>query len=183
MLIQLDRVHGLDWAVKAAKLSYNMEREVKPEEMFGVSTSDIELARKLAKAGPSHSKFLRAVIVWATIRAPRYFFAQFSTYKVGTVELSQSTMHTLMKRGIAPEDFEGPIPLSWIDHLNSLRGEGQFTDLKALLPEGYLQTRGVCMNYQVLRTMYHQRKSHRLKEWHEFCEWVETLPSSELILA
>ena len=45
-----------------------------------------------------------------------------------------------------------------------------------LLPESWLQTRTIDLNYETLRTIYHQRKFHKLSEWHTFCDWVKTLP-------
>jgi diadenosine tetraphosphatase ApaH/serine/threonine PP2A family protein phosphatase len=50
-----------------------------------------------------------------------------------------------------------------------------------ILPTSYNQKRTVMLNYAVLRNMYHARKNHKLDEWHRFCEWIETLPYSELI--
>ena len=50
-----------------------------------------------------------------------------------------------------------------------------------LLPSSYNQTRNVMLNYEVLANIYRQRKNHKLDEWREFCEWIETLPYSELI--
>jgi hypothetical protein len=50
-----------------------------------------------------------------------------------------------------------------------------------LLPSSYNQRATVQMNYAVLRNMYHARKNHKLDEWHTFCDWVQTLPESELI--
>lgn len=54
--------------------------------------------------------------------------------------------------------------------------------LKAMLPESFLQKRTICLNYEVLATMYRQRKNHRLPQWREsFTSWVKTLPYSEFI--
>ena len=51
-----------------------------------------------------------------------------------------------------------------------------------ILPNAYVQTRTVTMSYANLRNIYFQRKSHKLKEWHDFCNWIKTLPySNELI--
>lgn len=50
-----------------------------------------------------------------------------------------------------------------------------------LLPSSYNQKRTVMLNYEVLRNMYHARKNHKLDEWRELCEWIKTLPYSELI--
>ena len=54
--------------------------------------------------------------------------------------------------------------------------------LKGMLPESFLQKRTVCLNYEVLATMYHQRKNHRLPQWSvDFVSWVETLPYHQFI--
>lgn len=54
--------------------------------------------------------------------------------------------------------------------------------LVQLLPQGWLQTRTWTANYAILRNIYFQRKNHKLKEWHQFCDWIKTLPySKELI--
>lgn len=50
-----------------------------------------------------------------------------------------------------------------------------------LLPSSYNQKRTLMLNYAVLRSIYHARKNHKLDEWNDFCDWIETLPYSELI--
>lgn len=50
-----------------------------------------------------------------------------------------------------------------------------------LLPTSYNQRRTVMLNYEVLHNIYFSRQNHKLDEWHEFCDWIETLPLSELI--
>lgn len=52
-------------------------------------------------------------------------------------------------------------------------------ELIRILPEGWLQTRTVTMNYSNLRGMYHWRKDHKLSEWGTFCGWIKTLPYAE----
>ena len=55
--------------------------------------------------------------------------------------------------------------------------------VKASLPEGLMLYRDCVTNYQQLKTIYKQRRNHRLAEWHEFCDWIETLPMfKELVL-
>lgn len=54
--------------------------------------------------------------------------------------------------------------------------------LVQILPNAYLQTRTWTANYAILRNIYFQRKNHKLKEWHQFCDWIKSLPySTELI--
>lgn len=111
-------------------------------------------------------------------------------------------MHRLMKDGIKEEDFcftfgEDEIAnkamRNYIKEINDLINlynslepgdikEQYFEKIKAMLPEGYMQTRTISLNYQVLRTMYNQRKNHRLSHWNtDFVNWVHTLPYSEFI--
>lgn len=50
-----------------------------------------------------------------------------------------------------------------------------------LLPSSYNQRRTIMLNYEVLANIYKSRRNHKLDEWHEFCDWIEGLPYSELI--
>ena len=129
---------------------------------FDVEGKDMALLSTLVKRGDEHSKVVRGIIVYAEINAPRYFWAEADTYKVGSERLSsESTMH-IQGRGLNTEDL---------------------IKMKSELTEGTMQRRVQYFSYQTLRRIYYQRKDHRLPHWHEFCEWVETLPfAKELIL-
>lgn len=60
--------------------------------------------------------------------------------------------------------------------------EQYFEKVKAMLPEGFIQGRMVSLNYQTLKTMYNQRKNHRLSGWNtDFVNWIHTLPMHEFI--
>lgn len=76
-----------------------------------------------------------------------------------------------------------------INRLNKLREEYLQTSDKniwrhivQILPESYLQTRTVTMNYENLRNMYFARRNHKLSEWHVFCDWIKTLPYGEELI-
>ena len=78
--------------------------------------------------------------------------------------------------------------MSIIDMLNESRREYLETKDKKywwqmiqLLPSSYNQKRTVMLNYEVLANIYKWRKDHKLDEWHDFCEWIEGLPYSEVI--
>lgn len=78
---------------------------------------------------------------------------------------------------------------TFIEHLERLRQKYNETkdkrywkELVRLLPNGWLQTRTVTMNYENLRNMYHQREYHKLTEWHSFCDWVKELPYAEELI-
>ena len=148
-----------------------------------IGLNDYDLAKRLCEAGsPEHAKFLRQIGVWVNITAPRFWWTEFDTYKVGTTANSQSTMHTLMRDGIKEEDIyfyfgeddaANNAMRAYLMAINELIEfyktleageikEQYFEKIKAMLPEGFIQTRMVSLNYEVLRNMYRQRKGHRL---------------------
>lgn len=162
---------------------------------FKIGENDLALMKKLSRAGSDHSKFLRMINVTADITAPRYWWTEYDTYKVGTVANSCSTMHKIHEKEFTLEDFshEHLSPAS-IDLLQQIIKELNFfqngnnqsprlVDTKKywwqmiqLLPQSYNQKRTVQLNYQVLKNMYQARKNHKLDEWREFCKWCEELP-------
>lgn len=100
-----------------------------------------------------------------------------------------NNIRSSMKKSLIEEDFqEAYIWDTIISQLNMMRSlyletkdEKIFQGIRCLLPSGYMQKSTVMLNYEVLANMYRSRKTHRLDEWVEFCEWIETLPYSELI--
>ena len=147
------------------------------EAMLGLSLSyrtDVnrmpKVARRLAYKGGSHAKFLESICVWLDITAPRYWWQQFDTYRVGMTKQSESTMHTILERKLTVKDFSRPIPIQTLDRLNGLMRDGLFAQLKVELPEGFRQRRIICTNYQTIRRIINQRKTHRLCEWHDFID-------------
>lgn len=167
----------LYWADKNA----NVER-------FVLGEKDMQLSQKLTKAGTEHCKHLRLIQVWFDITAPRFFYIEFDTYK-HKENISCSTMHTLMKKPISEQDFEKDnVPATLIEKINTYIKLYQETDdaeekrdyllsCKNILPEGFLQKRTVCTNYQTLLNMYMQRKHHKLPQWQYVCNWIlTTLP-------
>lgn len=159
-MIKLLGEAGYEAAMLGLSLSYSQPIEKMP----GV-------AEKLVLKGGSHAKFLESMVVWLLIRAPRYWWQQFDTYRAGVTKQSGSTMHTIMKRSLTSEDFvRGVLPVT-ICALNDYIESGEFEIAKASLPEGFLQERVVCLNYKVLAHMYQQRKNHRLSEWRDFFDF------------
>lgn len=127
------------------------------------------VSQRCAKKSNGEEKFLRMIQIWADVTAPRFWWSEFDTYKVGTVALSESTMHTLGKRPLTPEDFETPIEPDYLDTLNSaLRSDNAIDFNKGMLPEGFLQRRIVNFNYAVLANMIRQRSKHNLPQWRQF---------------
>ena len=166
---------------------------------FVFGPNDLDLAKRLARAGSDHRKYLRQIFVTVDITAPLYWWKEFDTYKVGTVANSCSTMHKIHTKAFGREDFScdrlDEDGLAALDALIAyLEGERQkFCDNKEnrqpwhnmiqLLPSSYNQMRTVTMNYENLINMYYARKTHKLAEWHTMCDWIKSLPyAEELIL-
>lgn len=163
----------------------------------GIGSNDLDLMKRLRKAGTDHRKFMRMIIVYVDITAPLYWFKEFDTYKVGTVANSCSTMHKITAKEFAIDDFSHEhlyAPLQdlkpTIDLLNMYReryletgDKDDWWQLIQLLPTSYNQRRTVMLNYEVLANMYKSRKNHKLDCWITFCDWIETLPyARELII-
>lgn len=139
-----------------------------------------------AGRGKGHDKWLRQVQVWLDIEAPRYWWSEFDTYKIGTVAQSESTMHTLSRRDMRYDDCADADAYTnyIVDNFNLRKSRLTSVQvLKRLLPEAYLQRRVVSLNYAVLRCIIEQRKNHSLPEWWIFidsiyqqCEHKELLP-------
>lgn len=173
-----------------------------------IGENDLALMKKLAAAGTDHSKLMRMITVTCDIIAPLYWWKEFDTYKVGTVRNSCSTMHKIHEKEFTIDDFShehlteaftdsfGTLCKSEtetvlriiVNCLNFMRERYIYTKDKKywwqiiqLLPSSYNQRSTVQLNYQVLSNMYHSRKNHKLDEWRAFCEWIKSLPYSELI--
>ena len=160
------------------------------EDVFVIGKNDLDLMRRLFKAGTEHRKYLRQIFVSLDITAPLYWWKEFDTYKVGTVANSCSTMHKIAAKEFEFDDFS---------HEHLIDPQGLFTDivrdlngwredylrtkdkdywwqLIQLLPSSYNQKRTVTMSYENVVTMIRQRVGHKLDEWREFVEILSKLP-------
>lgn len=183
------KVDRFDVAMKAMRNSYsNWDSEI-PE--YFIMSKDFDLLKPLVKAGDSHSKCLRFINVTMDITAPLYWWKQFDTYKVGTVCISTSTMHTITKKPFYMNDFSYEhceekgleIMYAICRTLNYFREKYIGTKDKKywyaiiqILPESYNQMRTVQLNYQTILNIIKQRKEHKLDEWHKFIEEMYKLP-------
>lgn len=171
-------------------------KEALEKSAFCVGENDYDLMMRLAKAGPEHAKYRRMIVVYADVTAPRYWWAEYDTYKVGTVANSCSTMHKIADKKFTPEDFstEHLVGKSFAalkntldvmnlerEHYLATKDKDCWWQMIQLLPQSYNQKRTIMLNYEVLATIYRQRKGHKLDEWRDFCKWIEQLPYSELI--
>ena len=169
------------------------------EENYQLGPNDMNLARRLRLAGSDHRKFIRQIFVSVDITAPLYWWKEYDTYKVATVANSTSTMHKIHSKEFSIEDFshdhlteEGMESLKrTVEDLERIRlrfleekNKEDWYSIIQLLPSSYQQMRTCTMNYESLINMYFSRKSHKLEEWHTFCDWIKTLPyAKELISA
>ena len=161
-------------------------------EFFFIGDKDMDLAKRLIKAGSPDRKFMRMIHVQADVTAPLYWWKEYDTYKVGTVANSCSTMHTIHKRDFTIDDFshdrlDDDIVYNYlkpiIEGLNLFRTQYSnskdkkyWNQMIQLLPSSFDQMRTIVLDYETLFNIYYQRKNHKLDEWHQFCEWIEDLP-------
>lgn len=182
---------------------------------YRIGENDMKLAQNLIRAGSEHRKFMRQIFVSVDITAPLYWWKEFDTYKVGTVANSTSTMHKMASKPITLDcfeidDYNGSIQLidptsldvrvsNFIDDLEQLRqlylqtnDKRYWKELIRWLPESWLQTRTVTMNYENLLAICSkgQRRFHKLNEWSgtddksltNFISWARELPYAQELL-
>ena len=193
-------VYGFEAAIRGARNPMNswdrMDSGYNNGE-FEIGENDYKLLKNLTIAGPEHRKWNRMVTVTMDITAPLYFLKEWDTYKVGTVANSCSTMHKIQAKKFEMSDFS-------VEHMaedtklimgvviaelnfnralfNKTKDKEYWWNMIQLLPTSYNQKRTVHLNYEVLGTIYHQRRHHKLTEWVDFCKVMkEELPYSEFI--
>lgn len=203
-MITLERTSVMNFenAIRGARNPMNswnrMDSSYDNKGNFVMGPNDLDLAKRLAKAGSDHRKYLRMVFVSVDITAPLYWWKEYDTYKVATVANSTSTMHKIHAKPFSLEDFScdhmTPESLEvfkgYVDYLETIRlrymetkDKALWYDMIQLLPTNYQQMRTCTFNYETLINIYHARKNHKLDEWHVMCDWIRTLPyAKELII-
>jgi len=204
-MIKLERtsVMNLENAMRGARNPLNswnrMDSEYDEEGNYHLGPNDLDLAKRLRKAGSDHRKFIRQIFVSVDITAPIYWWKEYDTYKVATVANSTSTMHKIHSKPFELDDFSHDhlteeslrVMESIVAELEKIRlkyvagkKKEDWYDLIQLLPSSYNQMRTCTLNYETLVNIYFARRNHKLEEWHTFCRWIETLPyGKELIIA
>ncbi len=200
-MITLERtsVMNLENAIRGARNPMNswsrMDSAYDENGQYILGPNDLDLAKRLARAGSDHRKYLRQIFVTVDITAPLYWWKEFDTYKVGTVANSCSTMHKIHTKPFGREDFscdrldEGGLATldALIAYLETERqkfcenkeNRQPWHNMIQLLPSSFNQMRTVTMNYENLINMYYARKNHKLAEWHTLCDWIKSLPYAE----
>ncbi len=201
--IECTSVMNMENAIRGARNPMNswgrMDSVYDEKGNFVLGENDLDLAKRLAHAGSDHRKFLRQIFVSVDITAPLYWWKEFDTYKVGTVANSTSTMHKIHSKAFERSDFScDRLDDAGLEALDSLiayleaervkfcenkENRQPWHNMIQLLPSSYNQMRTVTMNYENLINMYYARETHKLAEWHTYCDWIRSLPyAAELIL-
>ena len=176
------RVYGIENACRVAR--YPMASKI--GEWIA---EDGELLGRLArcKIGAGHDNALNGVIVQFDLTASNKFWTEVERYHFIDYISSQSTMHCIAKMELreqcneyVTEEVIGLIEGYKKDYLENPTEENYMV-LLYNIPSGFELTAGMTTNYRQLKTMYEQRKNHRLPDWKNFCEWIRTLPNSEWI--
>lgn len=161
-----------------------------------IGKNDLDLMKRLYKAGTEHRKYLRQIFVSMDITAPLYWWKEMETYRINVTSNSCSTMHKIHSEEITVSDFSfenfdlgknlefEDLYLDVIGDCETLRKLYVGTkDVKywraliQLLPESYNQKRTITMNYENVVNILKQRKGHKLTEWNKFCaELEDSLP-------
>lgn len=176
------KVYGLDESIIRAKYPMSVD--------ISTLNSDVTkgvLALAQCEKGTGHDNWLNGVLVQfdltytvkAWTEAERYHFLDFVS--------SQSTMHRIAQFDL-DKQYDSHVDSRIIEIVKELADKYNETKdpedyLKLLMsnPCGFQLTAGMTTNYRQLKTIYAQRRTHRLPEWREFCAWIETLPMSEFI--
>lgn len=178
------QVYGLEESIKRSKYPMSTDTSTCTTEPTKTTYS---LGR--ASVGSGHDNWLNGVIVQfdltftnkAWVEAERYHFFDFVS--------SQSTMHRITKFNLdkAYIEYTDPrmieIMQQLVDQYNADPTPDNYLKVLYSNPAGFKITAGMTTNYRQLKTIYYQRKNHRLPEWRVFTDWIESLPSfKELIL-
>ena len=188
--IENTQVYGLETAIKSS--GNPMRTELDKSE---VTEKDMLRAVKLGttRSGEGHDNFLKGVIVQFDVTAPLYWWKQAQRYHWFDFVSSQSTMHSLLKFDVTTQcvGTTSPKVLAIIDKMvkqyKKLKDGDQtkadkWQEIVSSLPCGFCLGASMTTNYQQLKTMYLQRRYHKLKEWKEFCTWCESLPEFKKIV-
>ena len=186
MKVENVKVYGLENAIRCSKFPMQISTDACTDEV--TKTTD-----KLAMCGlgEGHDNFLNGIIVQFDLTFSNKAWVELQRYHFIDFISSQSTMHRITKFNL-DEAYNEYVDTRMIEIMKELVAEYNAKDLADRTPEDYLKilysnpagfelTAGMTTNYRQLKTIYRQRKNHRLPEWREFCKWVKKLPYSDWI--
>ena len=174
----------------ANKLDSQTIQDMK-EGTFILGENDLDLMRRLYKAGTEHRTYARMIQCSMDIVAPLYWWKEMDRYTVGKSQVSCSTMHKVAAKEFELDDFSHEhLCGASIDHLEMLidwlndcrksyveqKHKEDWWQLIQLLPSSYNQRRTVCMSYETVFKIIRERTGHKLDEWNDFVAVLEELP-------
>lgn len=185
--IENTKIYGLEESCIASGYPKNKEVSYSKADFF----NSIYRSKKLAKAqqGSGHDCFLKGIIVQTDLTAPQFFFQQIQRYHFLDIVSSQSKMHNILSFDFYNDctefvDIKIKEILSFFQ--NEYKKNTTYENFRKVLdntPTGLLMTARITTNYLQLKTIYTQRKEHKLNEWKIFLEWIENLEKfKELVL-
>lgn len=184
MKIDNVKVYDLEESVKASKYPMSINTE---NCNFDITNTVKSLAQ--SKKGEGHDQFLTGIRVAFDLTFSNKAWVELERYRFVEFVSSQSTMHRISKMDIRGQmnEYVTENTIQEVERLKEVYLETQDKEdyLKLLynVPSGFELTARLTTNYRALKTVYSQRRNHRLPEWREFCAWVETLPlAKELII-
>ena len=208
--IKLKNIESLGWNSALRGMRNPMESWDKNDSSFGATyynetkcdishlgANDMKLALQLIKAGPSHRKFLRQIMISVDITANLKFWDEFDTY-LHTVKNSTSQMHKLGTRKLTHNDFSdniSPLILDIVNekieiyqnakkNLSDEETKNAWRYMIVNIPQSFMYTRTTTMSYEVFLTMYNNRKHHKMIEWRIFCsELKKSLPHMDRFIS
>lgn len=182
------RIYGLEESMVAS--GYPMA--TKPL-LDCVTTEDVEKAKAraaklgVAPIGSGHDQFLTSIIVQFDLTFPLKAWVELQRYHFVDFCSSMSTMHRITQMDIKEccnqyvDENILDILSKKIDNYNENPSKENFYQVIYNIPSGFEYTARLTTNYRQLKTIYSQRKNHRLPDWHVFCKWIRSLPHSEWI--
>ena len=182
MKVSKVKVYDIKESIEASKYPMAIDTDVVSDEITNTT-------RKLANSdkGEGHDQFLTGCLVAFDLTCSNKMWVEMERYRFVYFVSSQSTMHRSSKFDL-DKQCVSLIDKCILKRLNELKEEylenpnpENYLKLLYNLPSGFQLTARLTTNYRSLKTIYSQRKNHRLPEWREFCKWIETLPHSELI--
>lgn len=178
------KVYGLHESVRVSKYPKAIDLKRTNE---AITPTVIGLGH--APTGSGHDNFLKGIVVQFDLEFTIKAWTEAERYHWFDIVSSQSTMHCIARFNIKHHcnQYVSPTIIREVEKLKQNYNEHPTPEnyLKLLynVPVGFKLTAGITTNYLQLKTIYHQRKNHRLPEWIDFCKWIETLPYfKELVL-
>ena len=173
-------MYGLENSIRAAKFPMATDFDNLSTEK---SRSTDYLGK--AKIGSGHDNFLNGIIVqfdltfsnkaWVEIQRYHFISSGSTMHRITKFDLKESCNEYVDERiiKILQEKID--------EYNNGEKTSEKYLEILYNIPSGFRMTAAMTTNYRQLKTIYHQRKNHRLPEWREFCKWIETLPEHEWI--